>query len=197
MINTQSGDIVIVHSHNFTARGIQFFMNLWRWLHLDFKPFYKEIANHDAIGYKTGFVEEAIKEGTKINNVNTAYPQGCNKTVKVYRYNFTTEQIKAVEQMCIMLKDTPYQFSNLLVYPLYILTFGLVWLGKKGSDSFNKEYCSELISTIIYYATNPLIANDGLDRTTHKYFMKFWSSSPYKVQKWCEEYCQLISIDEL
>ena len=192
MIELQFGDIVTVHSHHFLAKAIQFFMNVNRWIRFDFKPFYKEVSNHSAMALNDNLIIEATKDGVVIHDVNKVYPKGCNKTIKVYRYYFSDTQKDSINRLSIKLKDTPYQFDNFLLYPLYILTLGILWLGRKASYSFNRIYCSELVATLLYYATVPTSWVKNKDEHTHYYFRTFWKTSPHRVERWCEKNCTLI-----
>lgn len=197
MIQVEPGDIVIVHAHHFLARGIQFFMNVYRWLQLDFKPFYKQVANHAGMGNYYNEIIEAAKEGVVSKNINEVYPEGCNRVVKVYRYHWTPEQIESINESFSKLKGKPYQFTNFLSFIAYILSFGLFWPGRKGREASNQIFCSEFDSTCIYLATAWNLAVTTDDNKAHKFFSKYWNRSPYQVEQWCEEYCDLVEVYSL
>ena len=73
MNKVSKGQVILVHSHTFLPIGIQFMMNLYRWLRLDFKPLYKQVSNHAAFGVGNNTIIEAIKEGTKVRDFFDAY----------------------------------------------------------------------------------------------------------------------------
>jgi hypothetical protein len=197
MIEVKQGDIVIVHAPHFLARVIQFFMNLSRWLRLDFKPIYKSVGNHTAVGLGSNIVVEATKHGVEFRDVNKAYPAGSGVKIKVYRYDMSFDQLVTVTNLATRLKNIPYQFDNLLIYPIYIITFGLVWIGRKATYALNKIYCSELTGIILYYTTVPIYWHQEKDEHTHYYFRTFWKTSPHRVERWCEKNCTLIATYEL
>jgi len=63
----KKGDIILIHSHNLTARIIQFGMNLERWRKLDFTPFWSKVYNHAAICIEDGIIAEALSKGITID----------------------------------------------------------------------------------------------------------------------------------
>lgn len=192
MIKIQKGDIILVHSTSFLARGIQVFMNISRWLHLEFKPFYhKKITNHVGMGDSNNMIFEAVAKGAISTEINEAYGSHKGTTITVYRYPWTLCQQKSLSATYERLRNHPYQFVNFLSYIINIFTFGLVWIDLDRSVS-DRVYCSEIGGTAINKATGPEFARTVLDKITHEYFKRYWVTSPYKVEKWCKKNCTLV-----
>lgn len=193
-IQIERGDIILVHSKGFLPRGIQLFMNITRWTQGKFKPFYDtNITNHVGMGYGDNMIIEAVKEGVVPEEINKAYEGHKGTVISVYRYPWTKVQLKSLDNTFGKLKGKPYQFTNFLSYIVNIFTFGLIWLdgGKSVTDA---EYCSEVVGTAIYKATDNRIAKTDFNAATHKYFEKYWRTSPYKIELWCKKYCTLVSV---
>ena len=191
------GDIVLVHSTSFLAKGIQVFMNISRWLHLEFKPFYHTtITNHAGMGNVNNEIIEAVAKGFLSEEINQAYSKNKGTTLSVYRYPWTAAQKENLKATYARLQGHPYQFTNFLSYIVNIFTFGLVWFdyGKSVSD---KVYCSEGDATAIYFATALGMSINPHDAATHKYFKRYWRTSPYKIEQWCKKYCELVNVYKL
>ena len=190
-LEVEKGNVVLVHSHTFLPKGIQIMMNVSRWLRLDFKPFYKEISNHAAIGIGNNMILEAVKKGTKSGDFFGLYGNRTNVTIKVYEYNWSEDQLNVLDKLTPKYSDIPYEFSNFLVWILNIITFGIVWIGRRGTNASKQIYCSELISTMLYYMTVPFLSKNNAEVKMHNYLRKFWQKSPYQIEMMCEEYMKL------
>jgi len=193
MIKIQKGDIILVHSTSFLARGIQLFMNITRWTQGKFKPFYDtNITNHVGMGYGGNIIIEAVKDGVVPAEINRAYMGNTGTVITVYRYPWEDIQLDSMDDTFAKLKGKPYQFTNFLSYIVNIFTFGIVWLDH-GKSVTDKEYCSEVAGTAIYRATDAEISCRMIDILTHDNFKKYWRTSPYKVETWCKKYCTLVA----
>lgn len=197
MNKVSKGQVILVHSHTFLPIGIQFMMNLYRWLRLDFKPFYKQVANHAAFGVGNNAIIEAIKEGTKVRDFFDAYSGRKNVVIKVYDYTWSSEQLNALDTLVDEYKDIPYEFTNFLVWPLNIITLGLIWIGRTGTKASKRIYCSELDATFLHYMTVPFLAKSETDDKMHNYFRRFWRKSPYQIEKFCDKYMTLVETYKL
>lgn len=171
MYNIKKGDIILVHSHNFTAKLIQFGMNVERWLHLDFSPFWGKIYNHAAICISDGLISEALSSGITINLFEDAYPKGCNKEILIFRPDWTKEELGKIYYCATKYEGVRYQFWNFVQYIPKIL-FG-IWLGKTHKAAKDTIYCTEY---------DAIVANDV---TNGRLFPKYWKTSPNDIYKWC------------
>lgn len=193
-LRTQQGDILIFHGHSWISLAIQFFMNAWRWINFDFKPFYKHsVPNHVAMGDTNNNIIEARAEGVFICPLDHYAKDGGRVIIKVYRYPWDDKQIREINKYYGKYEGTPYQYVNFLQYIIYICTFKLLWLGKKREASDKKLYCSELAARIIYFVTRMELAKSNQDNDTHMYFRDYWKISPYVLNRWCECNCELIT----
>lgn len=169
----KKGDIILVHSHNWTAKLIQFGMNVERWLHFDFSPFWAKIYNHAAICISDEVIAEALSEGITIDLFDYAYKKGCNKEILVFRPNWTKEELSKVYTVATQYKGVRYQFVNFLQYIPKIL-FG-IWLGKTHKSAKDQLYCTEY---------NAIVMNEI---TNGKLFPQYWKTSPNDIYTWCIE----------
>lgn len=193
MITIQKGDIVLVHSTSFLAKGIQVFMNITRWTQGKFKPFYdKGITNHIGMGYGNNMIIEAVKDGVVPEEINKSYEGHTGTVITIYRYPWSDIQLDSMDDTFAKLKGKPYQFTNFLSYIVNIFSFNTIWLDH-GKSVTDREYCSEVAGTAMYRATDTEVAATVLDIVTHDYFKKYWRTSPYKVETWCKKYCVLVS----
>lgn len=167
----KKGDIILVHSHNWTAKLIQFGMNVERWLGFNFNPFWDKIYNHAAICVKDGIISEALSDGITVNFMGNAYKKGDNKDIIIFRPNWTKEELSTLYIEAIKYKGVKYQFINFLQYIPKIL-FG-IWLGKTHKEAEDRLYCTEYVGLIINK-----ISKD-------KYFNNYWRTSPNDIYKWC------------
>lgn len=174
----KKGDFILVHSHNFSAKIIQFGMNVERWLHLDFSPFWDKIYNHAALCITDKVISEALPEGITIDLLEQAYKKGDNKELIVFRPHWTPVELQKLYTAATKYKGVEYQFLNFLQFIPKIL-FN-VWLGKTHKSSKDKLYCTEYLGAV---------ANDI---SGGKYFPKYWKTSPNDVYKWCLENATLI-----
>jgi hypothetical protein len=195
-MKVQHGDIVVFHGHSFVSRGIQFFMNVWRWVNLEFKPFYKSVPNHIAMGDNNNVIIEAVEKGIKRVNFATR-DYGKKATLSVYRYKWSDQQIKIIDTLYNKYEGTPYQFINFLQYIPYILSVGLLWIGTRGNKSDKKLYCSEFVAKIIHDITVPGVAKSLKDLDANSYFRDYWKVSPLQVSRWCEVNCELVAQYEI
>lgn len=203
MMNVNRGEIVIVHSNNVSALLIQFGMNLMRWMNpmtwyrlvkgVSKHKIWRTIFNHDGMGRDTDMVQEAVSKGTVTHNLDAAYSGRNNITIRVYRYEWSEEQLDAMEKIAVRMEGKKYQFDNFIQWAVYILTFGTVWFGKSGSKALNKIYCSELNAMKMYYATAPNLSRNDTDDEIHQMFMRYWRVNPKQVQDFCEKYCKLVN----
>lgn len=167
----KKGDIILVHSHNWTAKLIQFGMNVERWLHLDFSPAWGKIFNHAAICIADGVIAEALSTGITVDLFEQAYKKGCNKEILIFRPNWTKQQLTKLHYAATKYEGVKYQFVNFVQFIPKILV-GL-WFGdthKKAKDSI---YCTEYIG---------IIANEI---TNGELFPEYWKTSPNDIYKWC------------
>lgn len=112
----KKGDFILVHSHNFSAKIIQFGMNVERWLHLDFSPFWAKIYNHAALCVTNEVIAEALSTGITLDLFERAYPKGCNKEILIFRPNWTDKQLKRLYTEATKYKGVKYQFVNFLQF---------------------------------------------------------------------------------
>ena len=177
-MSIKKGDIILVHSKNIMGRIIQFGMNLERWRQFRFTPFWKRIYNHGAICIEDGVIAEALAGGITISSFNETYGKDKNKTILVYRPNWTKEELSILKSSALQYEGVEYQFLNFIQYIPKIF-FG-IWLGKKHVSSEDKLYCTEYIGLII-------------NKISHgKYFKRYWRTSPSDVHRWCEENYELV-----
>lgn len=195
-MKVQHGDIVVFHGHGFISLAIQLFMNMWRWMNLEFKPFYKKVPNHIAMGDNGNVVIEAVADGIKRVNFATR-DYGKKQTVKVYRYPWSIKQERQINVYYAKYEGVPYQYVNFLQYIPYILTVGILWLGRRGKASDNRLYCSEFAAKIVHEITSPEYAKSYKDLDAHLYFRDYWKISPLQVARWCEVNCELVSTYEI
>lgn len=195
-MKVQHGDIVVFHGNSFISKGIQLFMNLWRWVNLEFKPFYKNVPNHIAMGDNNNMIIEAVDKGIKRVDFDKR-DYGKKATVKVYRYPWSVWQEKEINKLYDKYEGTPYQFINFLQYIPYILSVGLLWIGTRGGKSDKKLYCSEFAARIIHDATGPRLLKSRNDIESNHYFRDYWKISPLQVARWCELYGTLIATYEI
>ena len=196
-MKVQHGDILSFHGHSFISLGIQFFMNIWRWIHFDFKPFYKKVPNHIAMGYNDNDIIEARAEGVFISSLDHYLEgKGCT-TINVYRYPWSDEQKKEITRYYEQYEGTKYQYVNFFQYIIFILTLGLLWIGRKRESSDNKIYCSELAARIIYYSTRLTLAKSEEDHAAHMFFRNYWKVPPYQLDRWCQDNTSLVTTYEI
>lgn len=191
-MKVEFGNIVTVHSHSFLSIGIQFFENMWRWLGFKWKPFWANIPNHIAMGDKDNKIIEAIGQGVFSQPFDRPEFLEGTKTVKVYSYPWTSQQKKVISRVYNDSEGREYQKVNFLQYIVYIMTFGGIWLGRKGVG--NKMYCSELGAQVMYEATDRWNARTPKDSDAHVYFRDFWKISPHQMSIWVEKHCKLESV---
>lgn len=192
-LTINKGEVMIVHGNTILPILIQFFMNLNRWLRLEFKPFYKEVANHTGIGVDTDIVFEAVAKGNKPLDINSHYYSKKGYVIKVYSFDFNQIQLDHLKAYYELYKDIPYQYTNFFVWIVNILTLGFVWIGRTGTDAAKEMYCSETTSTLLYYMTTPDLAILSSHKKMHQKLRRFWRVSPYDIQKICEQYGTLKS----
>jgi hypothetical protein len=195
-MKVQHGDIIVFHGHSFISKGIQFFMNLWRWVNLEFKPFYKNVPNHIAMGDNDNTIIEAVEKGIKRVDFATR-DYGKKATVSVYKYEWSVWQEREINRLYDKYDGTPYQFINFLQYIPYILSVGLLWIGTRGSASDKKLYCSEFAAKIIHDATMAGLSKSKEDMDANGYFRDYWKISPLQVARWCEVNCKLVVTYEI
>ncbi len=191
-MEVQYGDIVTVHSHSFLSLGIQFFENLWRWLGFKWKPFWAEVPNHIAMGDNDNRIIEAIAEGVFSQPIDRPAFIEDDKMVKVYRYPWTNAQKEVIGKIYNDSEGKDYQKINFLQYIIYIITFGAIWLGRKGGSP-NKMYCSELGAKVMYETTDRDLMANPKDYDAHVYFRTYWKISPYQMNVWVEKNCTLVA----
>lgn len=196
-LKIQHGQFAAVHSHNFTAKGIQLFMNILRWTTLNFKPFYKYVYNHSLSGLPDNTILEAIPEGTVIKDFNESYQGKKNKTIHVYQYDWSPEQLEECLKVSRELEGIPYQFPNFLQWPIRIFTFGLLWIGRRGRCAMNQTYCIEDQVILLYRMTSPGLAKNDTDREIHKLCNKFWRPSPLLYMHILETYFTKVAVFNL
>jgi len=187
-LNIENGEVMLVHGNSFLPKAIQFFMNLNRWLRLDFKPFYKEVANHTGIGIGNNQVFEAVAKGNKSLDINSHYYSKKGYVIKIYNLDLNSEQLFRLKTLCGLYKDIPYQYSNFIVWIVNILTLGFVWIGRTGTDASKEMFCSETTATTLFYITSPDTTVYSPHNKIHNKLRKFWRVSPYDIQKICEKY---------
>lgn len=199
------GNIMLIHSKNFTARLIHFGMNVKRWLTPSVvfnilrmrQPIWKKIDNHSGIGKKNNQVQEAIHDGIVTHDINVAFKDKKNNIIKIYLYNWTEEQLEVMRKIGENFEGKKYQFSNFLMWAVNILTFGVVWIGKKSNEADNKGYCTEIVGTQLYYATSPQYSKNEIEDDIHYLLTKYWKTSPSLLQNICEKYFTLHAIYEV
>lgn len=188
-MKVEFGDIVTVHSHSFLSLGIQFFQNVWRWVGFKWKPFWAEVPNHIAMGDKNNKIIEAIGQGVFSQPFDRPSFLEGKKIVKVYSYPWTSTQKRVINSVYNETEGNPYQNINFIQHIIYILSFGALWIGKKGPGK--QSYCSELGAQAIFEATARYIARIDSDFDAHVYFRDFWKISPYQMNVWVEKNCKL------
>lgn len=191
-MKVEFGNIVTVHSHSFLSIGIQFFENVWRWLGFKWKPFWANIPNHIAMGDKDNRIIEAIGQGVFSQPFDREEFLEGTKTVKVYSYPWTSQQKKVISRVYNDSEGKEYQKVNFLQYIVYIMTFGAIWLGRKGPGK--KMYCSELGAQVMYEATERWLMHRFSDSDAHVYFRDYWKISPYQMDVWVQKNCKLEAI---
>ena len=187
-LNIEAGEVMLVHGNKFLPKAIQFFMNLNRWLRFDFKPFYKEVANHTGIGIGNNQVFEAVAKGNKALDINSHYYSKKGYVIKIYNLDLNSEQLNRLKVLYGLYKDIPYQYTNFIVWIVNILTLGFVWIGRTGTDASKEMFCSETTSTMLFYATSPDTTIYSPHNKIHNKLRRFWRVSPYDLQKICEQY---------
>lgn len=190
-MKVEFGNIVTVHSHSFLSLGIQFFENVWRWVGFKWKPFWANIPNHIAMGDKDNKIIEAIEQGVFSQAFDRPEFLEGTKTVKVWKYDWTSQQKKVISRVYNDSEGKEYQKLNFLQYIIYILTFGTIWLGRKSVGK--KMYCSELGAQVMYEATDRRLAHRFSDSDAHIYFRDYWKISPYQMNVWVEKNCTLVA----
>lgn len=188
-MKVEFGDIVTVHSHSFLSLGIQFFQNVWRWVGFKWKPFWAEVPNHIAMGDKNNKIIEAIGQGVFSQPFDRPSFLEGNKIVKVYSYPWTSNQKRVINSVYNENEGKKYQNINFIQHIIYILTFGVIWIGKPGPGK--ESYCSELGSQAIFEATDRSLVHRYSDADAHVYFRDFWKISPYQMNVWVEKNCTL------
>lgn len=168
----QRGDIILTHSHNFTARVIQLGMNIERWLKLDFSPFWKKIYNHAAICLGDELIAEALPKGITIRTFSEAYLNSKDHDYIVYRIFLSNKESNLLCFIATRYKGVRYQFMNFLQFIPKIF-FG-VWLGKTHKKADDLLYCTEYVALVLNGATD------------NKLFKEYWKTDPNEVQNWCE-----------
>ena len=191
-MKVQNGDILIFHSHSLLSRIIQFFMNLWQYVGF-MTPDKLSTPNHVAMGDKDNCIIEARAEGVYISPFNDILKTKMNGTIKIYRYPWSTMQYEDINNNYIKYEGRPYQYINFLQYILFIISFGAIWIGRKGNMADKKMYCSELAATIMYSATREGLAKSDTDRDAHLYFRHYWKVSPFVLYRWCSINCDLVT----
>ena len=186
-MKVQYGDIVFIHSHSFLSLGIQFFENLWRWVGFKWKPFWAELPNHVAMGDNDNRIIEAIQQGVFSQPFNRDEIRKGKKTIKVYSYPWSDEQKKVIDEVYDNLEGKPYQIVNFFQNIIYTLTFGVIWLGRKGDASNGAVYCSKLGAEIMYKTTTRDLVKSDLDSDAHVYFRDYWKTTPYQMSVWIED----------
>lgn len=192
-LKIEKGEVMIVHGSSFLPVAIQLFMNINRWLRLKFKPFYKDVANHTGIGIGDNKVFEAVEKGNKALDINSHYYSKKGYVIKIYSFDFNQLQLDHLTTYYNLYKDIPYQYTNFIVWIINILTFGFIWIGRKGTDASKEMFCSETTSTLIYYMTTPDLAVLSSHNKIHNKLRRFWRISPYDIQELCEKYGTLKS----
>jgi len=190
-MKVEFGNIVTVHSHSFLSLGIQFFENVWRWVGFKWKPFWASVPNHIAMGDKDNKIIEAISQGVFSQPFDRPEFLEGTKTVKVYSYPWTSQQKKVISRVYNNSEGKEYQKLNFLQYIIYIMTFGVIWLGRKKVGK--KMYCSELGAQVMYEATERWLAHGVSDSNAHIYFRDYWKISPYQMNVWVERNCTLVA----
>lgn len=191
-LQVQHGDIVVFHSHGWLSICIQFFMNVSRWFGFKFKPLYAEVPNHIAMGDNDNSVIEARAEGVFITPMYADSISKGKKIIRIYRYPWSIKQETQINLLYNCFEGTPYQYANFFQYILYIVTFGIVWVGGKGTSSSNKIYCSELAARILYMITVRELAKSDADHNAHIYFRDYWKINPLQIERWCKTNCELV-----
>lgn len=167
-------------------------MNVSRWFGFKFKPFYAEVPNHIAMGDNDNNIIEARAEGVFITSMDADSIVKGKKTIRVYRYPWSNKQETQINLMYDAFEGTPYQYANFLQYIIYIFTFGLLWIGGRGTSTSNKIYCSELAARILYMITVRELAKSDADHEAHIYFSRYWKIDPLQVETWCKINCELV-----
>lgn len=167
----KKGDIILVHSHNLTAKIIQVGMNIERWRKLDFTPFWSKIYNHAAICIEDGIIAEALPTGITVDLWEYTYEKPQNKDVIIYRPPLSKQELVTLYYEANKYNGVRYQFINFLQYIPKIF-FG-IWFGTTHKRSEDELYCTEYVALVLNK-----ISNDKL-------FPKYWKTSPNDIYLWC------------
>ena len=191
-LKLKQGTIVLFHGKTFLPRGIQFFMNLKRWLSCRLNPFWENIYNHAGMMLGNNELAEAAAEGIRIQEINEAYANTRYQYINAYTYPWSQKQLYVMTQLAREWEGTKYQTVNFLQWILNILSFGKIWIGRKGRRADNAFYCIESVVTQIYYATAPGVATTKTDKKLHERVKNLYHQpSPLLLMDICKEFMTL------
>jgi len=125
----KTGDILLVSSHSWLAKKIQFFQkNKW---------------NHAGIVIECWgewFICEADKKGICLTALDDYL--NSDKSLMICRPQFDYDEKKISTFMLPYCGHVGYDYSSLLFFQLLAQVFGK-WVGKKGDEAARRFYCSE------------------------------------------------------
>jgi len=145
------GDVILVHGGSFLARGIQFFMNIYR----SKKGLPKrKLYNHVAVVidlYGQQYIAEAVAKGVQVipNASNYVASQDCKVLtwVKPLTAKEKAELSRAAAKYA--LENHRYDMLNFPYQIRYIFTGK--WRGPTGDKANRRIYCSELAAILMDY----------------------------------------------
>lgn len=164
----KTGDIGLSINDSFLAKGIRFFMNVYRRVKGLPK---RQLFNHSFhFVWLEGelFVAEAIAKGGVLRPYRGAYlKKHIRHMVKTPIDPYTDEEKKELKRFTITFigQNHEYQFLNFPIQILYVISGGRWWIGRKGKKSRERVYCTETTAICINsvretwerpWAANPL-----------------------------------------
>lgn len=187
----KSGSVVLFHGKKFLPRSIQVAIKIKLLLSLRFKSAFKKVFNHAEIGLRDNQVAGAIEEGIEIRDFNV-YSDDSYQLVRVYEYDWSEDQLSAIETVARMWDPKKYQFLNFGQWIVNIFSLGLIWPGNKFAKADNRFFCTEFVGTLLYYATAPNLARTKSDQEINKMLSKqYWKTSPDLLKRICDKHMKL------
>ena len=171
-MNLQAGDIILVRGSSFLAKGIQFFMNMYR----KKKGMPKEkLYNHVAVVINIWGelkIAEAERKGIEAYKDDYKYVEEHDCLVLTWKKPLLKKEQEEFSKLATKYAFNPtrYEFLNFIHNSVYIATGK--WIGRRGSKSENVLYCSEY-AAILMDKVRGAFGGKG----------KTWDKNPYDIQK--------------
>ena len=173
MVDLKVGDIILVHGGSFLARGIQFFMNIYRKrLGLPKRKLYNHVAVVVDL-YGELYVAEAHAKGVQVlpNAVQYVESQDCLVLTWAKPLTKSEQSLFSREAVKYALIPHRYDVLNFFFQMKYILTG--MWRCPVGSKSVKLIYCSELGAIV-------------MDKVRGSFNGQTWDKNPLDIEL-CDE----------